>query len=205
MAHALDTTFYSYIYNDVPKNSFLARKHYIYIGIKQNRFSSKFNFYAVNPLFKWENDELSEIKDFINYNKVMQSITINITPKTINKIPAPKPVQVLNYYTYTQKTTNEIVTNSNEIVTNSNEINNLQETVNSLKERINLLENKFNTTQNEELNYLKYQIEYTTNNSIKELENKFKILETNYEKETNNLFSQITKLNSIIANINKEN
>lgn len=223
MAHALDTTFYLYMYDDVPENSFLARKHYIYIGSKQRRFSSKFNFYVKNPLFKWKNNELEEIKDFIRNNNVEQDISINTTlNNNITKIPAVKPVQVLNYYAYTQTATE--ITNSN------NEINNLLSIITELKEKINLLENNFDAKINSIYNnvdirfnnnldsiyeYLKGQIEYTnslTENAVKIIENKVTTIEnkvTTIEKvvstDTNNLFSQITKLNSIIANINKEN
>ena len=218
MAHALDTTFYRYIYNDVPRNSFLARKHYIYIGSKQQRFSSKFNFYVINPLFKWENDELKEIKEFIRTNNLKQNIPINIAPRTVNKIPAPQPVQVLNYFT-PKTTTNEINTNNN--------IDNLLVIITQLKERIDLLENnidnkidskineinsnidnRFNQNLNSIYDYLKMQIEdtnFNTENTVKDVENKIVSLEKSIENMTNNLFSQITNLNSIVANISKEN
>lgn len=217
MAHALDTTFYRYIYSDVPRNSFLARKHYIYIGSKQQRFSSKFNFYVINPLFKWENDELKEIKEFIRTNNLKQNIPINIAPRTVNKIPAPQPVQVLNYFT-PKTTTSEI---------NTSEVSNLLTIINELKQKVDLLESnidnkidnkineikfnvddKFNTNLNSIYDYLKMQIEYTnynTENSVKDVDNKIVSLEKSMEYMTNNLFSQITNLNSIISNISKEN
>lgn len=78
MIITFDYLFYTFIYGDVNKNFYLAKKHFLTLGIKQNRYGSILHFYSVNPSFKWEEytaytppySEINSIKDFILNNSM---------------------------------------------------------------------------------------------------------------------------------------
>ena len=79
MIITFDHLFYTFIYSDVSKNYYLAKKHFLTIGIKQNRYGSIFHFYSINPSFKWNEytnytppyTELNSIKNFILFNPII--------------------------------------------------------------------------------------------------------------------------------------